>query len=172
MDVILEFIYKKYYKEIRYHIFCNSGCEDDAKDIFQEALIIIYRRVKENDLMLTCSFNTFLFAVCNRLWLKQLKKRNPGNEIINDMGSESVDNDFMNIFEESTRNSLFQKHFEKLEKDCKRILTLFLKNLSVKEIAEQMGYKSEGYAKKRKYLCKEYLVNNIKNDPLYKELIT
>lgn len=34
-----------------------------------------------------------------------------------------------------------------------------------------MGYKSEKYAKKRKFKCKEYLITSIKQDLNYKKLI-
>ena len=34
-----------------------------------------------------------------------------------------------------------------------------------------MGYKSDKYAKKRKYQCKEKLIKKIKSDPKFKELM-
>lgn len=74
-NLILQYIYKQYYYNINYFIRKNQGSEDDASDIFQEAIIIIYRKIKENDLVFEkSSFKGYLFSVCRFLWLKQLEK--------------------------------------------------------------------------------------------------
>ena len=38
------------------------------------------------------------------------------------------------------------------------------------EIAQQLGFRSEGYVRKRRHFCKEYLVNKIKEDPDYQAI--
>ena len=60
---------------------------------------------------------------------------------------------------------LYQQHFLTLSNDCQKILILFMKKMSSKAIAEEMGFKNEKYAKTRKYLCKEELKKRIINDP-------
>ena len=64
---------------------------------------------------------------------------------------------------------LFQKHFKRLEKDCQKLLLLFLKKVPLKDIAEELGIGSQQYIKRKKYKCKEQLVRYIKSDPNYKE---
>lgn len=49
------------------------------------------------------------------------------------------------------------------------LLRLFLKQISLKEIAEIMGFSTEKYAKLRKFLCKEELKRRILSDPEYKQ---
>ena len=62
--IVLQFIYKNFYSKINFFIKKNNGDDDDANDVFQEAIIIIYRKLKANDLVLDCSFETYLYSVC------------------------------------------------------------------------------------------------------------
>jgi DNA-directed RNA polymerase specialized sigma24 family protein len=50
------------------------------------------------------------------------------------------------------------------------VLTLFGEGLSYEEIARRMGFKNEEYARRKKYLCKEALMEIIKTDPEYQDL--
>ncbi len=59
---VLYFVYNKFFKDIKYYITRNTGDEEDARDIFQEALIVIYRQIKEQSLALTCTFKTYLYS--------------------------------------------------------------------------------------------------------------
>lgn len=168
---ILQYIYKKYYPVIRFFVIKNSGVDEDAKDLFQEALILIYKKLQSGTLELNCAFKTYLYSVCRILWLKILEKKDIKRTLNDNQDyvqlNESVEAEFI----AQERYRLYQKHFKLLHKDCQKILKLFLQKKSMKEIASMMNVKSEKYLKKRKYECKENLVKRIKNDPGYKQLI-
>lgn len=165
---ILNYVYKSYFPNVRSFIFNNTGNEEDAKDIFQEALIAIFKTFRDKQFKIECSFNTYLYAVCRNLWLKQLKnnKKNPtinweiNEERIYDLAIETSE-EFNEVISENARAKLFHECFNELAPDCKEVLNLFLKKVPLKKIAEEMGYASEGYAKKRKYACKEMLIKKI-----------
>jgi DNA-directed RNA polymerase specialized sigma24 family protein len=72
---LIDEIYKSCARQVKSYICFNNGSEDDAADIFQEALIDIYHQAKNKDLQLTCPFNAFVFLVCKRKWFNELKKR-------------------------------------------------------------------------------------------------
>lgn len=171
--VVLEHIYQTYYDQIRYLVISNSGTQNDAEDIYQEALIVIYRKLKAGELEIeNCSFNTYLYSVCKLLWLKQLEKKRirPDELAEQENLSDFEQEDLLKVYEKSEKYKLFQKHFSRLQSDCKRVLELTLEKYSLREIANKMGYGSEKYAKKKKYLCKERLIESIKKDPKYTEL--
>ena len=65
---------------------------------------------------------------------------------------------------------LYRKHFRKLGKDCQKVLEMYFDKVSMAEIARRMGFASEGYAKKRKFKCKEKLIQLIKAVPSFKDL--
>lgn len=174
-NLILQYIYKQYYYNINYFIRKNQGSEDDASDIFQEAIIIIYRKIKENDLVFEkSSFKSYLFSVCRFLWLKQLEKRRIEKEKLNDSlpyQEDLYDDNLNELVEKNERYGLYQKHFSTLSSDCQKLMQLFFEKVPLKEIAKVMGYKSEKYAKKRKFKCKELLVNRIKQDAEFKKIL-
>lgn len=173
-NLILQYIYKQYYYNINYFIRKNQGSEDDASDIFQEAIIIIYRKIKENDLIFEkSSFKGYLFSVCRFLWLKQLEKRRLEKEKLNDSlpyQEDLYDDNFNELVSKNERYGLYQKHFGTLSTDCQKLMQLFFEKVSLKEIAKVMGYKSEKYAKKRKFKCKELLISRIKQDAEFKKI--
>ena len=174
-NLILQYIYKQYYYSINYFIRKNQGSEDDASDIFQEAIIIIYRKIKENDLVFEkSSFKAYLFSVCRLLWLKQLEKKRVEKEKINDSlpYQEDLYDDSLNeLIVKNERYGLYQRHFGGLSTDCQKLLQLFFEKVPLKDIATVMGYKSEKYAKKRKFKCKELLISRIKQDAEFKKIL-
>ncbi len=168
---VLEYVYKKYFPIVRFFVIKNSGTDEDAKDVFQESLILIYKRLKDESLDLTCSFKTYLYSVCRIQWLRQLEKKKVRNEVVTDnQAFVQLDEDFEGLAEQQEQYRIYQKHFQLLHKDCQEILQLFLKKVPLKEIALKMNIKSDKYLKKRKYSCKEALVKRIQNDPDYKRL--
>jgi len=168
---VLEYVYKKYFPIVRFFVIKNSGTDEDAKDVFQEAIILIYKRLKDESLDLTCAFKTYLYSVCRLLWLRQLEKRRVRNEVVSDdQVFIDLDEDIEGQAAEQEQFRIYQKHFKLLHKDCQEILRMFLKKVPLKEIAQKMNIKSDKYLKKRKYDCKEALIKRIQNDPDYKRL--
>jgi len=174
-NLILQHIYKQYYYSINYFIKKNQGDEDDANDIFQEAIIIIYRKIKENDLIFEkSSFKGYLFSVCRFLWLKQLEKRRIEKEKLNESlpyHEDLYDDNLSELAKKNEKYGLYQRHFGALSTDCQKLLQLFFEKVSLKDIATVMGYKSEKYAKKRKFKCKELLISRIKQDAEFKKIL-
>ncbi len=174
-NLILQYIYKQYYYKVNYFIKKNQGSEDDANDIFQEAIIVIYRKLKENDLIFEkSSFQGYLYSVCRFLWLKQLEKRRIERDKINDSlpyQEDLYDDNLVDLVDKNEKYGLYQKHFKALSTDCQKLLELFFEKVPLKEIARIMGYKGEKYAKTRKYKCKELLISRIKQDAEYKKIL-
>lgn len=173
--IVLQFIYKNFYSKINFFIKKNSGDDDDANDVFQEAIIIIFRKLKANDLVLDCTFETYLYSVCRFLWLKHLDKRKIEKEKIkdnHDYHEDIYDDGLERVADLNERYRLYQKHFINLGKDCQKILQMYFDKVPLKNIAQIMGFKSEKYAKKRKFKCKEYLIKSIKQDLEYNKILS
>lgn len=166
---VFQFVYRKYFPIVRFFVIKNSGTDEDAKDIFQEALILIYTRLKDESLNLSCTFKTYLYSVCRLLWLKQLERKQIKTEGLTDnQAFVELEPELEEQVAEQEQFRLYQKHFQSLHKDCQEILRLFLNKVPLKEIAQKVNIKSDKYLKKRKYECKEMLTKRIKNDPDFK----
>jgi RNA polymerase sigma factor (sigma-70 family) len=171
--VIIKYIYKNFFQTVRFMVTSNSGTQMDAEDIFQDGLMIIFKKISSGCLNLTCAFNTYLYSVCKHIWLQKLNKHGIQFEYKEAKDIESVE-DNHNIellIEDNEKFKLFQQHFEKLGEADQKMLKLFLKKVPLAEIAKIMGYSSYEYAKVRKYLIKEKLKNSILNDPRYREIL-
>lgn len=163
-------IYTLCFSHVQKMIQRNNGEADDAKDIFQDSLMALYRRLKEGDFSLTCKLSSYLLVVCRNLWRTRLRN----NQMITtteNIGEEQVvlDNSVIANILESDRRSLLYKHFDALPEDCRKILGLFFQKIPMAEIAQKME-STEAYMKKRKFVCKSRLIDRIKADPLFKEL--
>ncbi len=167
-DYIINFVYREYFPIIKYLVNENSGSDEDAEDIFQDGLIIIYKKITDNQLTLTSSFKTYMYSVCRNLWLQKLNKRKNVLDKISDV-EDYIDlpNDIKHEIssQEVELHRLVQIHFLTLSEDCQKILRLFMKDVSLREIGNIMGFKTEKYAKTRKYMCKEELKKRIADDP-------
>jgi len=172
--IVLQCIFKNTFSNINFFVRKNNGDDEDAHDIYQEAIIIIYRKLKANDLVLDCTFETYLYSISRFLWLKELGKRKLEKENIKDnheYNEDIYDDGLEKVTDLNDRYRLYQKHFELLGKDCQKILQLHFEKVPLKTIADMMGFKSEKYAKKRKFACKEYLIKSIQQDMTYKSII-
>lgn len=170
---ILTHLYREYYPAVRMFVSQNSGSEDDANDLFQDAVIVVYRQVQDGR-KINCTLGTYLFSVARLQWLKELRRR---KKFVDSMNSDTLEDqleDFspgiISEMEGHERMAIYHKAFLKLGEDCRKILKLFYEKVPLKEIANIMGFASEKYAKKRKYQCKEKLVSFIESDQHFIEM--
>jgi len=167
-DYIINFIYKEFFPLIRFLVTQNGGTDEDAEDTFQDGIIIIYNKININQFVLTSSFKTYMYSVCRNLWLQKLNKRKAIFDKLSDV-EEYIDLPKAMLIEanveETEMHRIIQIHFLSLHDDCQKVLRLFTKNIPLREITKIMGFKTENYAKTRKYLCKEELKKRIADDP-------
>jgi len=72
---ILELTYKQHYPIILHFVIQNNGTDQDAKDVYQEAIVVLYEKLRQEHFLLTCQIRTFIYSVCRRLWLKKLREK-------------------------------------------------------------------------------------------------
>jgi len=168
---VLNLIYTENFPSIRHYVLLNSGNEDDAKDIFQESLILIYNKIKSPDFILSSSLGTYLYSICRFIWLKELSSRKKYVIIENeDLSIISDEKEIIEILERNERLSLYREKYEELSDDCKRVLKMFLNNIPIKEITQAMGYRSNQHTKNRRFRCKKSLIIKIQECDKFKEL--
>jgi len=165
-DQILNWLYDKYHETVRNHVLKNSGSDADVSDVFQESIITLYRQISENNLKLTSDLKGYFFGIARNIWSAQLRKKVRNTEIESDFPDE-IDNDESNDLLERIVNRAFRK----LSDDSQMILTLFSEGYSYQEISGRMNLKNETYARRKKYLSKEALMELIKSDPEYKDYL-
>jgi len=157
-------------KTILKFITGNNGTADDAKDVIQDALIVFYEQVKNDNLELNCSISTYIYSVSRNIWLKKIKFK---GKFVNDLTEFiSIDDNLTDGLDNEFRDKEFLKMFNELGESCKEILLFYYyDNLSMKEIMDRMNFKSEQTAKNKKYKCLNYLRYIISKNNNFKDHI-
>lgn len=171
---VLQYIYKNSFNPIKQLIMSNAGSENDAEDIFQEALIIIFKKIREEqDFSLTAAFTTYIYSISRLLWLKHLRNiKKIEIDPLNRDHEERIEFEPPSpVHDKDLRMAIYQRTLLKIPEDCQKILTLTAQDITSMEIARQLGFRSENYVRKRRHFCKEYLINKIKEDPDYQAMI-
>lgn len=178
--IALEFVYLEYFNKVYLNIVKGDFLDkEDAKDIFQDAMVILYKNFRKESFTLQYSFATYLYNVCKKLVMKRLRWEYKAHNIravsVDQIPEE--DEKFLYSYPdisfdatEEIKHGLYYKYFSLLKDDCKKILKMNLSGTPYEEIANNMGYKQGTVAKSRRYQCKEYLVKSIKKDRLFQLL--
>ena len=151
----IETIYKENFNMIQSLILNNSGSADDAKDIFQETMIVLYERVRTGTFELNCLIKTYVYSVSRRLWLKRLQQMNRYAPSLDGL-HETVP-----VEEELEEHERVNSEFEMMNKaigslgePCKSLLeAYYLEKKNMEEIAFSFGYTNADNAKNQKYKC-------------------
>ncbi len=150
----VETIYKDNYNMVQALIINNNGSADDAKDIFQEAMIVLYEKVRSGNFELNCLIKTYLYSVCRRLWLKRLQAINRYTEIPNAEDSVPVEEEIEEHEKRDAEFDMMEKAISSLGEPCKSLLeAYYLQKRNMQEIAADFGYTNADNAKNQKYKC-------------------
>ncbi|HEX9513832.1 MAG TPA: sigma-70 family RNA polymerase sigma factor [Puia sp.] len=151
----IETIYKQHYNMVQSLILNNNGYADDARDIFQEAMIVLYEKVKTGSFELNCQLKTYLYSVCRRLWLKRLNQsQRISPEVENLEETVPVEEEMEWHQQRNLDFQVMEKSMKNLGEPCKSLLeAYYLQKKSMVEIAENFGYTNADNAKNQKYKC-------------------
>ena len=151
----IETIYRENYLIIQSFIVKNNGYPEDAKDIFQEAMIVLFEKAKLDSFVLSCQIKTYLYSVCKRLWLKRLQQQSkyyPAFELLKE--TVQVEDEIEAHEKLNTDFNLMENALNKIGEPCKSILeAYYIQKKSMPEIADAFGYTNADNAKTQKYKC-------------------
>lgn len=160
-NIAVQKLYKFYYPTVAKMILNNSGSAEEAQDIFQETVMVLYDKITKGNFELSSKLKTFLYAVSKRLWLKQLTRGESKYHI------DSIDNheDSLIAVDAIEEHEILEKNLVQMEEalsglgePCKTILhDFYILNKSMTEIGEKFGYTNADNAKTQKYKCLQRL---------------
>jgi len=166
---VVRYLFDRYLPMIKLMVYHAGGTGEDAKDIFQDALLIMLQKIDNDEFVLTCKFKTFLYCVCENLWKNIVMKRQAATNYLTRRSYESSEQDFTEMYDNKLYENMFYDMFETLDPVCKKILNLYWQEFSAKEIAGKLGYQYS-YVRKKKCECQGELINKVNNHPTYKSI--
>ena len=121
---VLLYVYREYSPYIEKYVVQHGGTIDQAQDLFQEGMIIIYKKIVAEDLELYCKFSTFLYAICKRVWIQERRKTILRFNKMKESGIAAEPSTPYGHEHTDEARELFDKHFKQLSPDCQKILLL------------------------------------------------
>lgn len=152
---VLEKVYKDNYGLVQNYILQNNGSYDDARDIFQEAMLVLLEKSKQPQFELTCQLKTFLYSICRRLWLKRLQQNNRFGASVETLEEVvSVEEEIEEKVKLDNDFQLMDGAMKSLGEPCKSLLeAYYFEKKQMVDIAEAFGYTNADNAKNQKYKC-------------------
>lgn len=151
----IELIYRDNYPVIQSLVVNNNGSPDEARDVFQEAMIVLFEKSKQSHFELHCQIGTYLFSVARRIWLKKLQQagiKTRLNETIEE--TYPVDNDLDHHEQYNHRIEMMHGALEQIGEPCRSLLeAYYFKKRNMQDISEDFGYTNADNAKNQKYKC-------------------
>ncbi len=166
-DKILHWLYDNYFKIAKDHVMKNNGSADDVSDVLQDSIIILFEQITEDRLNLTTDLKGYFCGIVKNVWSAQLRKKQRTTELLSDHPDEDGTDESNKLLLEK----IVSRAYTKLKPDQQLVLKLFAEGSSYEEIAQKLEFRSEEYARRKKYLCKEALMDLVKEDPEYHEYL-
>jgi RNA polymerase sigma factor (sigma-70 family) len=148
-------IYNEHFNMVQAYVLNNNGTYDDARDVFQEAMVVLFENVQNKDFVLTCQIKTYLYSVARRIWLKklhQIGKQASFAENIEEI--VSIENDVSIHEKQQHEFEMMDIAMNSLGEPCKSLLSAFyLDKKDMNQISLEFGYTNADNAKNQKYKC-------------------
>jgi len=171
VDQAFSLLYREHYPVIRSFITNNSGSEEDAADIFQDALIVLYDKVRDEKFELKCALRTFIYSICRNLWLKKLTGKKQDLIKTEAFSSVELEPNIADILEDNEQSKLIMKYLQKIGGDTEKLLIHFyFDGMKTEEVTQRMGYANEQVTRNKKSRCLKKLRGLLLESTLFRDL--
>jgi RNA polymerase sigma factor (sigma-70 family) len=160
----LQSLYINNFKKIESLVLNNNGTTEQAKDIYQEAFITVWRNVKNDKFSPDneTALNGYLYTIAKNKWMDYLgssayKKTVSINQLSNITTNDAINEESVNEEMQEQKLSVAMKAFQELGEACKTLLTKFyFEKKTMKEIALELKLDAAS-TRNKKYRCMQAL---------------
>lgn len=166
-----EVLYREYYPSVEKFIIKNSGTIDDARDVFQDTLLVLLQKLKSDNFELTASLKTYIIAISKNLWFKKLRNVSYFREIeiTENLSGKFYTDISSSIDKEKTYWEKLQIYMDKTTAHCNYLLrSLFFQNRNMEAVQKEFGYTSLHNAQNQKHKCLSQL-RKVKSEQEFSE---
>lgn len=160
----MEYLYRHYWPAIAHFVWLNQGQQQEAEDLFQDGILVLYEKLLQRDFVLQCSLKTYLYAICRNQWLKRLRARK--HFMIRDTMALLENIPDLQDPEEADLpgDQELRQVLENLKDPCYRmIIGFYYEKRSLEQLALELGYATANVAKQIKFRCLERLRKRLGN---------
>lgn len=132
----------------------NGGRQDDAQDMLQEAIIVLWQNVNKDSFVLSAKISTYLFSIARNKWLAELRRRKNHATPLETVPDIGIDDDSLAGMIDADEQKKLYDAMERLAKICKEILLFYyFEQRNMNDIAKLTGLANANVAKAKKYQC-------------------
>ena len=151
-------LYRRAFPLVGRYVGSHGGTPQDAQDVFQDALVILYEQAVGGTLVLTASASTYLVGISRNLWHHEQRRRAR-------LPHEALPDDLEPLATEELEEATFAvlDYVERLGAKCKSVLLAFYYfQQPLTQIAAANGYRSVRSATVQKLKCLERLRDSVR----------
>jgi DNA-directed RNA polymerase specialized sigma24 family protein len=154
-------LYQKAFPAAAKYVNKMGGNFDEAKDIFQDALVIYYEKAVSNQIPIHVNEKAYLLGITKNLWLQKYR------EDRQNVPFDSIDTEAAVEDANEPATEKLMHYLETAGQKCMDILKAFYyDNLPVNKLADLFGYTSTHSATVQKYKCLEKVRDTVKQKSL------
>lgn len=168
-----EELYQANFKKVQAFIGQNNGTMEDAKDIFQEAAVVLYKKTMSEDFELTSNPGTYLYSVAKNKWLSHITRKktivstDSQEHLLNQLSDENQIEE-KKIYDKKAL--LAYEVLKEIGENCQQLLEYVLfQRLTHAEVAKRIGVKTNS-VKVQKSRCMETYRKKIKLHPSFNQI--
>jgi RNA polymerase sigma factor (sigma-70 family) len=166
-------LYLESFPAIARHISKMGGSFEEAKDVFQDALVIYYEKTRLDKLVLKQGEKAYLFGIARHLWNKRYKENS--NEVSLDQLDNGLDENpglADSLYEEVSSVRLLGLLAKAGEKCMQLLSAFYYENLDMETLAKRFGFSGARSATAQKFKCLEKVKETVKQKALqYEDII-
>lgn len=151
-------LYKKYFGMVNRFVMNNNGRTSDAEDIFQDTMLVLVEKLRQDNFQLTASIKTYIMAIAKNIWLNRLRityKETEFTELHDNKFFESVN---YAIEQEKSYWDKLQNYMHQITEHCKGLIhDMFFKEKTIDQIQKEYGYSTKHNAQNQKHKCMEQI---------------
>ncbi|MBN2663199.1 MAG: sigma-70 family RNA polymerase sigma factor [Bacteroidales bacterium] len=151
-------LYKDNFEKISNFVQNNSGNQADAEDLFQDAMMVLVEKLRQDDFQLTASIDTYVYAICKNLWFKKLRDKNYELSVDELQSFDFLTSINESIKDEKTYLEKLKGYLLKITDHCNRLIhDIFFKEKAIDQIQKDYGYSTRHNAQNQKHKCVEQI---------------
>jgi DNA-directed RNA polymerase specialized sigma24 family protein len=155
-------LYEASFPKVARFVANRGGTFEDAKDIFHDALVILYEKAVASEQAVALSEEHYVVGIAKHLWIRKF------NEDARKVGIEGIEK-MITIPEDyyDTSSNRLVSLLELTGRKCMQLLRAFYyENLSLFQIKTEFGFSSAHSASAQKFKCIEKVRNIIREKSL------
>ena len=169
---ILKDLYKTLLPKVQRYVRANSGNEDDGNDIFQDAVMIVYKQIMSNQFDTNIHLEAYLFTVAKNRWINKAKRDAKIKAVDELPEPEQLNDSIFDLLVTKEREHIIQSVLGNIGEQCKKLLHLiFYQGYSLAEVTEIMKFTSAEVAHTTHYRCKKKLKTLVGENVEFKKML-